>query len=304
MASRPCMTPWLAELEAEAIEILREGVARARRPVMTYSVGKDSSVLLHLARKAFWPGKPPFPILHVDTTWKFRAMIEHRDEIAARFGLELRVRINHEGAREGITPFSRSPHSYTVAMKTRPFLAALDEGRHDVIFIGARRDEEASRAKERVFSLRNARHQWDPKRQQPEIWRLYPTRLAAGDSWRVAALSSWTELDVWRYIECEDIPIVPLYFAADRPVVRRNGQWIVVDDDRMQLEPGEKPLLKRVRFRTLGCYPLSAAVESQAETVGEIVAEIEGARRSEREGRVIDHDEEASMERKKREGYF
>ncbi len=244
-------SPWLAELESEAIEIFREGVATAQRPVMMYSIGKDSDVLLHLARKAFWPAKPPFPLLHIDTTWKFRAMIAHREGVARKFGLELRVHTNGDGVREGVTPFTHGSRAYTEVMKTRAFLAALDAGRHDVVFIGARRDEEASRAKERVFSVRGANHEWDPKRQRPELWRVYNTHLAKGESVRVAPLSNWTEHDVWLYIQREHIEVVPLYFAAERPVVRRDAQWIMVDDDRFPLEPGESAERRSVRFRTL-----------------------------------------------------
>ncbi len=296
--------PWLSDLESDAIEILREGVAGARRPVMMYSIGKDSAVLMHLARKAFWPAPPPFPFLHIDTTWKFREMTEHRDEMATQFNLDLRVHINRDGVAAGITPFTHGSRRYTSVMKTQAFLAALDAGRYDIVFIGARRDEEASRAKERIFSLRNANHQWDPKRQRPEFWRVYNTQLGEGDSLRVSPLSNWTELDVWQYIEQENIPIVSLYLAADRPVVRRDDQWIMVDDDRMPLEVGEEPEFRRVRFRTLGCYPLTGAHESDAATLADVIAETSETRTSERRGRVIDHDGESSMEAKKREGYF
>ena len=300
--SRP--KSWLSALESEAVEVIREGVATAARPVMLYSIGKDSSVLLHLARKAFWPAPPPLPLLHVDTTWKFREMIAFRDRVAAEAGVELIVHTNHEGVGAGITPFTHGSDYYTEVMKTVALRQALDAGRHDMIFIGARRDEEKSRAKERVFSLRSATHQWDPKTQRPELWNLYNTRLGAGESLRVSPLSNWTEADVWRYIDREEIPIVPLYFAARRPVVDRDGRWIMVDDDRMPLLPGEAPQLRRVRFRTLGCYPLTAAVESDADTLGAITAETLASDQSERGGRLIDHDGEASMERKKREGYF
>ena len=296
--------PRLAALESEAIEIIREGVAAAARPVMLYSIGKDSSVLLHLARKAFWPASTPMPLLHIDTTWKFREMIAFRDRMAAEAGVELVVHTNREGAAEGVTPFTHGSDRYTEVMKTVALRQALDAGRHDIIFVGARRDEEKSRAKERVFSLRDARHQWDPRAQRPELWNLYNTRLRPGESLRVSPLSSWTEADIWRYIAQERIPVVPLYFAAERPVVECDGQWIMVDDERMPLLPGEVPRLRRVRFRTLGCYPLTAAVESDADTVDAVIAETVAAEHSEREGRLIDHDGESSMERKKREGYF
>ena len=302
--ARPDSGPILETLESEAIEILREGVATAERPVMLYSIGKDSSVLLHLARKAFWPAAVPFPLLHIDTGWKFREMIEFRDRTAAEPGLELLVHTNEEGRRAGINPFDHGSEHYTDVMKTQALRQALDAGRHDVIFGGARRDEEGSRAKERVFSLRNHNHQWDPQRQRPEIWRLYNTRLLPGESLRVSPLSNWTETDVWRYVAAERIAVVPLYFARKRPVVERDGGLILVDDERLPIGPGEAPRMRRVRFRTLGCYPLSAAVESGAETVEAILAETLAANRSERRGRLIDHDGEASMERKKREGYF
>lgn len=297
-------SPWLSTLESEAVEIIREGVAAATRPVMLYSIGKDSSVLLHLARKAFWPAPPPFPLLHVDTTWKFGDMIAFRDRIPAETGMELVVHTNQDGVNAGVTPFNHGPDQYTEVMKTVALRQALDAGRYDVIFIGARRDEEKSRAKERVFSHRNASHQWNPKAQRPELWNLYNTRLGTGESLRVSPLSNWTEGDVWRYIAAEEIPIVSLYYAAERPVVERNGQWIVVDDARMPLLPGEVAQRRRVRFRTLGCYPLTAAVDSAADTLDAVIAETLAARRSEREGRLIDHDGEGSMERKKREGYF
>ena len=302
--SRPGPGPWLSSLESEAIEIIREGIATAARPVMLYSIGKDSSVLLHLARKAFWPAPLPMPLLHVDTTWKFREMIAFRDRVAAEVGVELVVHTNQDGADAGITPFTHASDHYTDVMKTVALRQALDAGRYDMIFIGARRDEEKSRAKERVFSLRNAQHQWDPKAQRPEPWNLYNTRLQPGESLRVSPLSNWSEADIWRYIADEEIPIVPLYYAAERPVVERDGQLIMVDDDRMPLLPGESPQPRRVRFRTLGCYPLTAAIESDADTLDEIIAETLAADHSEREGRLIDHDGEASMERKKREGYF
>ena len=295
---------WLSSLESEAIEILREGAAAAARPVMLYSIGKDSSVLLHLARKAFWPARPPFPLLHIDTTWKFRDMIAFRDRIAERAGMELRVHTNEDGLREGIDPFTHGSEHYTDVMKTAALRQALDQGEYDFIFIGARRDEEKSRAKERVFSVRNPAHQWDPKAQRPELWNLYNTRIAPGESMRVSPLSNWTEADVWRYVAAEGISIVPLYYAAVRPVVERDGRWIMVDDDRMPLLPGEEPHPRRIRFRTLGCYPLTAAVESDADTLDAIIAETLAADSSEREGRLIDHDCDGSMELKKREGYF
>ncbi len=298
------MSSWLPSLESEAIEIIREGVASAARPVMLYSIGKDSSVLLHLARKAFWPSPPPMPILHIDTTWKFREMIDFRDQVAGEAEVRLIVHTNREGLDGGVTPFTHASDHYTDVMKTVALRQALDAGRYDMVFVGARRDEEKSRAKERVFSLRGATHQWDPKAQRPELWNLYNTRLHAGESLRVSPLSNWSEPDIWRYIAAERIPIVPLYYAAERPVVERDGQWIMVDDDRMPLLPGEVPQLRRVRFRTLGCYPLTAAVESDADTLDAIIAETLAAKRSEREGRLIDHDGEAAMERKKREGYF
>lgn len=286
------------------MEIIREGVATAARAVMLYSIGKDSSVLLHLARKAFWPAPPPLPLLHVDTTWKFREMIAFRDRVAAEAGVELVVHTNQEGVDAGITPFTHGSDYYTEVMKTVALRQALDAGRHDMIFIGARRDEEKSRAKERVFSLRNATHQWDPKAQRPELWNLYNTRLQNGESLRVSPLSNWSESDIWGYIAHEEIPIVPLYYSAERPVVERDGQLIMVDDERMQLQPEEVPTPRRVRFRTLGCYPLTAAIKSNADTLDAIIAETLAADHSEREGRLIDHDGEASMEQKKREGYF
>jgi sulfate adenylyltransferase subunit 2 len=294
----------LRRLEAEAIFIMREVVATFERPLMLYSIGKDSSVMLHLARKAFHPAPLPFPLLHVDTTWKFKEMIRFRDETAKRFGLDLRVHTNQDGLARGINPFDHGSAFYTQVMKTEALKQALDAGRYDAAFGGARRDEEKSRAKERVFSFRSASHSWDPKNQRPELWSLYNTRVKPGESIRVFPLSNWTELDIWQYILAEDIPIVPLYFAAERPVVNRSGQWIMVDDERMRLEPGEKPEMRRVRFRTLGCYPLTAAIESDAATLGEIVAEMFLARTSERQGRLIDHDEAGAMEMKKREGYF
>ena len=295
---------WLSALESEAIEIIREGIATAARPVMLYSMGKDSSVLLHLARKAFWPAPPPLPLLHIDTTWQFREMISFRDRIVAEAGAALVVHVNREGLAAGVDPFSHGSERYTDVMTTEALRQALDAGEYDIIFVGSRRDEEKSRAKERVFSFRNAAHQWDPKAQRPELWNLYNTRVQQGESLRVSPLSNWTEADIWRYIAAEGIPVVPLYFAKKRPVVEREGQWIMVDDERMPLEPGEEPRLLRIRFRTLGCYPLTAAVESDAETPRAILAETLATDDSERRGRLVDHDGDASMERKKREGYF
>jgi sulfate adenylyltransferase subunit 2 len=294
----------LDRLEAESIDIFREAVAESERPVLLYSIGKDSSVLLHLARKAFYPSPPPFPLLHIDTTWKFREMIAFRDRTAAELGLELIVHRNPECVALGINPFDHGSAVHTDMWKTQGLRQALDKHRFDLAFGGARRDEEASRAKERIFSFRAAGHRWDPRRQRPELWRLYNGRVAPGESVRVFPLSNWTELDVWRYIERERIPIVPLYFAAERPVVRRDGMWIMVDDDRMPLAEGERPESKTVRFRTLGCYPLTGAIESQARTVPEITDELRATAHSERQGRVIDHDQTGSMERKKWEGYF
>jgi sulfate adenylyltransferase subunit 2 len=294
----------LQRLEAESIHIMREVVAECRRPVMLYSIGKDSSVMLHLALKAFFPGKPPFPLLHIDTTWKFRDMITFRDETARRLGLELIVYVNVEGVEMGINPFTHGSAPYTDVMKTQALRQALDRYGFDAAFGGARRDEEKSRAKERVFSLRSAQHRWDPKQQRPELWRLYNGRMRSGESMRVFPLSNWTELDVWQYIEHERIPVVPLYFARERPIVRRNGALIMVDDERLPLEPGERPELRTVRFRTLGCYPLTGAIESSARTLGAIIQEMLLARHSERQGRVIDHDQTGSMEKKKQEGYF
>ncbi len=294
----------LQKLEAEAIFIIREVVATCDKPVLLYSIGKDSAVLLHLAMKAFYPAKPPFPLLHVDTTWKFREMIAFRDETAKRLGLDLIVHINREGVEAGINPFASGSRVHTDVMKTQGLKQALDLHKFDAAFGGARRDEEKSRAKERVFSLRSPEHRWDPKNQRPELWSLYNTRIAPGESIRVFPLSNWTELDIWEYILAENIPIVPLYLSAERPVVTRSGQLIMADDARMRLLPGEVPQKKRVRFRTLGCYPLTAAVESDAATVEDIVAEMLLATTSERQGRLIDHDESGSMEKKKREGYF
>jgi sulfate adenylyltransferase subunit 2 len=293
----------LRRLEAESIYILRETVAETRNPVMLYSIGKDSSVLLHLARKAFHPAPVPFPLLHIDTTWKFRDMIAFRDRTAAETGVRLLVHTNAEGAAAGLNPFDHGAN-YTRVMKTEALKQALTAHRFDAAIGGARRDEERSRAKERVFSFRTANHAWDPKSQRPELWHLYNARLGPGESMRVFPLSNWTEVNVWEYIAAEAIPIVPLYFAAPRPVVARDGQWIMVDDGRMPLLPGEAPQQRRIRFRTLGCYPLTAAVESDAATVEDIISELREAPLSERQGRLIDSDEEASMERKKREGYF
>jgi len=271
---------------------------------MLYSIGKDSSVMLHLAMKAFYPAKPPFPLLHVDTTWKFKEMIAFRDETAKRLGLELIVHINQDGVRRGISPIASGSQVHTQVMKTESLRQALDKGQYDAAFGGARRDEEKSRAKERIFSHRSAAHAWDPRNQRPELWRLYNTRLRPGESMRVFPLSNWTELDVWDYIQHEDIPVVPLYFAKPRPVVERSGTLIMVDDDRLPLLPGEAPKMLNVRFRTLGCYPLSGAVASTAATLDEIIAEMRASSTSERQGRLIDSDEAASMEKKKREGYF
>jgi sulfate adenylyltransferase subunit 2 len=294
----------LTVLEAESIHILRETVAEFANPVMLYSIGKDSQVLLHLARKAFHPAPLPFPLLHVDTTWKFRDMYTFRDQFTAQHGLKLLVHQNRQALAAGINPFDHGSQKYTHAMKTQALLEALAQHGFDAAFGGARRDEEKSRAKERVFSFRDRHGQWDPRRQRPELWNLYNGRIDAGESMRVFPLSNWTELDVWHYILQEKIPVVPLYFAAERPVVERSGNLIMIDDERMRLRPGEKPQMKRVRFRTLGCYPLSGAIESSASTVGDVILEMVNARQSERQGRLIDHDEEGSMELKKREGYF
>ena len=294
----------LQRLEAESIHIMREVAAEFSNPVMLYSIGKDSSVMLHLAMKAFYPSKPPFPLLHVDTTWKFREMIAFRDETARRLGVKLLVYINEDGVKRAINPFDSGSNLHTQVMKTEALKAALDLYGFDAAFGGARRDEEKSRAKERVFSFRSRNHSWDPKNQRPELWRLYNARIRKGESIRVFPLSNWTELDVWQYILAENIPIVPLYFAKERPVVLRDGALIMVDDARMKLRESEKPEPRLVRFRTLGCYPLTGAIESPAVTLEEIVAEMLVATTSERQGRVIDHDENASMEKKKREGYF
>lgn len=294
----------LRQLESESIHIIREVVAQFERPVMLYSIGKDSSVLLHLARKAFAPGKIPFPLLHVDTTWKFREMIKFRERMAAELDLEILAHTNADGVAHGINPFDHGSKNYTDIMKTQALKQALDAGGYDAAFGGARRDEEKSRAKERVFSFRDKFHRWDPKNQRPELWSLYNGRVNKGESIRVFPISNWTELDVWQYIHLEEIPIVPLYYSAVRPVVERDGTLIMVDDDRFQFEPGEEPEMRSVRFRTLGCYPLSGAVESTATTLPEIIQEMLLATRSEREGRVIDYDQSGSMEEKKREGYF
>jgi sulfate adenylyltransferase subunit 2 len=294
----------LQRLEAESIHILREVVAECERPVMLYSIGKDSSVMLHLAMKAFYPAKPPFPLLHVDTTWKFRDMIAFRDRLTADLGLELLVHINQDGLARGIGPFTHGSAVHTDVMKTQGLKQALDKYGFDAAFGGARRDEEKSRAKERVFSFRSGQHRWDPKRQRPELWRQYNARKNKGESLRVFPLSNWTELDIWQYIYLENIPIVPLYFSAMRPVVKRDGTLIMVDDDRMPLRDGERPEMKSVRFRTLGCYPLTGAIESEARTLPDIIQEMLLTTSSERQGRVIDHDSSASMEKKKQEGYF
>lgn len=294
----------LRQLEAESIHIFREVAAEFERPVMLYSIGKDSAVLLHLARKAFFPSPIPFPLLHVDTTWKFREMIHFRDTIVKDYGLELLVHINPEGVKQGVGPFTHGSALHTDIMKTEALKQALDQYKFDAAFGGARRDEEASRAKERVFSFRNEAHRWDPKNQRPELWNLYNGRVRKGESIRAFPLSNWTELDIWQYIYMENIPIVPLYYAAERPVVEREGMLIMVDDDRMPLNEGETPMMKSVRFRTLGCYPLTGAIESTAATLPEIIQEMLVARTSERQGRLIDKDQAGSMEKKKQEGYF
>ena len=295
----------LKQLEAESIHIIREVVAEFENPVMLYSIGKDSSVMVHLALKAFHPGKPPFPLMHIDTTWKFREMIEFRESYARKeLGLEVLVHTNEEGVKKGINPFDHGSKTYTDIMKTEGLKQALDKYGFDAAFGGARRDEEKSRAKERVYSFRDSNHRWDPKNQRPELWNLYNSRVNKGESIRVFPLSNWTELDVWQYIHLENIPIVPLYFSAERPVVDRDGVTIMVDDERMRLEPGEEPEMKMVRFRTLGCYPLSGAVESTAKTLPEIIQEMLLTKFSERQGRIIDYDEAGSMQKKKMEGYF
>lgn len=294
----------LDALEAEAIHIMREVVAEAENPVMLYSIGKDSSVMLHIARKAFHPGKIPFPIMHIDTMWKFSEMIDFRDNIAKELDLDMIVHINPEGKKMGMNPFEYGSSKHTDLMKTEGLKQALDKYQFDVAFGGARRDEEKSRAKERIFSFRTSKHRWDPKNQRPELWNLYNTRKNKGESIRVFPLSNWTELDIWQYIHLEKIPIVPLYFSKERPVVERDGTLILVDDDRLPLTEGEKPMIKSVRFRTLGCYPLTGAVESEADTLPEIIQEMLLTTTSERQGRTIDHDSNASMEKKKQEGYF
>ncbi len=294
----------LDALEAEAIHIMREVVAEAENPVMLYSIGKDSSVMLHIARKAFHPGKIPFPIMHIDTMWKFSEMIDFRDNIAKELDLDMIVHINPEGKKMGMNPFEYGSSKHTDLMKTEGLKQAIDKYQFDVAFGGARRDEEKSRAKERIFSFRTSKHRWDPKNQRPELWNLYNTRKNKGESIRVFPLSNWTELDIWQYIHLEKIPIVPLYFSKERPVVERDGTLILVDDDRLPLTEGEKPMMKSVRFRTLGCYPLTGAVESEADTLPEIIQEMLLTTTSERQGRTIDHDSNASMEKKKQEGYF
>jgi sulfate adenylyltransferase subunit 2 len=307
MQSASVLSPALSHLkrlEAESIHIMREVAASFANPVMLYSIGKDSSVMLHIAMKAFYPSKPPFPLLHVDTTWKFREMIAFRDETAKRLGLELLVHVNEEGRARGINPFDSGSALHTQIMKTEALKQALEKFGFDAAFGGARRDEEKSRAKERVFSFRSATHGWDPKNQRPELWRVFNTRINKGESIRVFPLSNWTELDIWQYILAENIPVVPLYFADHRPVVARDGTLIMVDDDRMKLMPGETVQKRLVRFRTLGCYPLTGAIESAADTLEAVVAEMLATRNSERQGRLIDTDEQASMEKKKREGYF
>lgn len=294
----------LQQLEADSIHIMREVVAEADNPVMLYSIGKDSSVLLHLARKAFYPAKIPFPVMHVDTTWKFKEMIRFRDNVAKEYHLDLIVHINQDGVAQNVGPFSHGSAVHTDIMKTQSLKQALDKYQFDVAFGGARRDEEKSRAKERIFSFRSAQHRWDPKNQRPELWSLYNSKKKPGESIRVFPLSNWTELDIWQYIYLENIPIVPLYYAKERPVVFRNGIWIMVDDERLKLDSGENPELKFVRFRTLGCYPLTGAIESTANTLPDIIQEMLLTKTSERQGRVIDQDSGASMEIKKQEGYF
>jgi sulfate adenylyltransferase subunit 2 len=301
--SPPGMTH-LQRLEAESIHIMREVVAESQNPVMLYSIGKDSAVMLHLARKAFYPAPPPFPLLHVDTTWKFQAMYDFRDRVSKDADFELLIYVNEEGREQGINPFTHGSELHTDIMKTQALKQALDKYGFDAAFGGARRDEEKSRAKERIFSFRTAKHRWEPKNQRPELWNIYNTRINKGESIRVFPLSNWTELDIWQYILQQDIPLVPLYFSAQRPVVERDGTLLMVDDDRFPLQKDEIPVNKRVRFRTLGCYPLTGAVESTATTLSEIIQEMLLTRTSEREGRVIDHDSSASMEKKKQEGYF
>ncbi|MCE9581826.1 MAG: sulfate adenylyltransferase subunit CysD [Planctomycetes bacterium] len=300
----PSRLTHLQRLEAESIQIMREVVAECERPVMLYSVGKDSAAMLHVAMKAFYPAKPPFPLLHVDTGWKFRAMIELRDKLVKQLGVELLVHMNPEGIARGVNPFTHGSAVHTDVMKTQGLKQALEKWGFDAAFGGARRDEEKSRAKERIFSFRSDQHRWDPKNQRPELWRLFNARKHKGESVRVFPMSNWTELDIWQYIYLENIPIVPLYLAAERPVVMRDGTLIMVDDDRMPLLPGEKPMMRKVRFRTLGCYPLTGAIESNADTLPLIIQEMLLTKSSERQGRVIDHDQSASMEKKKQEGYF
>jgi sulfate adenylyltransferase subunit 2 len=304
MFSRHARLTHLDQLEAEGIFIIREVAAQFRNPVMLYSIGKDSSVMLHLALKAFRPARLPFPVLHIDTTWKFREMIAFRDRVAREFGLELRVHTNQDGVKAGVTPFTHGSAAYTDIMKTAALKQALEAGGYDAALGGARRDEEKSRAKERVFSVRSAQHRWDPKNQRPELWNIYNGRIAKGESVRVFPLSNWTELDVWEYVLREKIAVVPLYFAKERPVVERDGTLIMVDDERMKLAPGERPALRSVRFRTLGCYPLTGAVPSHAASLEAIIDEMRAATTSERQGRMIDHDQAGSMEVKKQEGYF
>ena len=303
-AAAPPSLTHLKQLEAESIHIIREVAAEFDNPVMMYSVGKDSAVMLHLAMKAFAPGKPPFPLMHVDTTFKFKEMIAFRDKLAKELGVELIVHKNQEGIDAGINPFDSGSKVHTDVMKTQGLLQALNKYKFDAMFGGARRDEEKSRAKERVYSFRDQNHQWDPKNQRPELWNLYNAEVNKGESIRVFPISNWTELDVWQYIHLENIPIVPLYLSAVRPVVERDGVLIMVDDDRLPLKPGEKPMMKSVRFRTLGCYPLTGAVESEAASLPDVIQEMLVATRSEREGRVIDTDQDGSMEQKKKEGYF
>ncbi|MDE2136304.1 MAG: sulfate adenylyltransferase subunit CysD [Gammaproteobacteria bacterium] len=303
-SAREAQLSHLERLEAESIHIIREAIAECEKPVMLYSIGKDSAVLLHLAIKAFFPAPLPLPLLHVDTTWKFRDMYAFRDATVRRLGLELIVHVNQEGIARGINPFTHGSQLHTDVMKTQALRQALDRHGFDAALGGARRDEEKSRAKERIFSFRSAQHRWDPRAQRPELWSLYNARKRAGESFRVFPLSNWTELDVWQYIRREAIPLVPLYFAAERPVVERDGALIMVDDERLPLAPGERPMARKVRFRTLGCYPLTGAIESEADTVEAVIAEMLATRSSERAGRVIDHDAAASMETKKLEGYF
>jgi sulfate adenylyltransferase subunit 2 len=298
------LTPHLRRLESESIEIMREVVAQFRNPVFLYSIGKDSTTMLHIARKAFYPAKPPFPFLHIATTWDFREMIVYRDILAAKLGIDLRVYTNEDGLRRGVNPIASGPTVHAQVMSTEGLKQALDKWQFDAAFGGARRDEEKSRAKERIFSFRTPQHTWDPRNQRPELWNIYNTRVARGESIRVFPISNWTETDIWAYIAAEEIPVVPLYFAKVRPIVQRQGALILADDDRLPLNDCEVPAMTEVRFRTLGCYPLTAAMESSAANVDEIVAEMLASRKSERQGRLIDHDESASMERKKREGYF